>query len=313
MCAHRLDFAAPHHRQPLQDFSPAWSPEGASIAFLRKPADSGLAALFLVPPTGGPERRVGDISLARVDTPPALAWTPDGKWLIAPSRETAHDPVGLFLLSPADGTRLRLTRPPPDQSDLAPAIAPNGRMMAFTRSTSESVYSIYLLPLSPNFTAAGEPQSLPSFPNLRVGTPQWPRRQGAPVRGESQGRHGHLAHARAGDRRSRPTAPPRNICRPQLPHPHWPALRGGASGETNSGARISPDGRRIALDSRAEGRPHVYVIPSAGGRPERITEALAENYLPTCRTSDAGFTSARRDPAPSRCGASPTEEARPNR
>jgi len=42
----------------------------------------------------------------------------------------------------------------------------------------------------------------------------------------------------------------------------------------------SPDGRRIAFDSRMEGRPHIYVMPVTGGRPERVTDVLADNYLP---------------------------------
>jgi dipeptidyl aminopeptidase/acylaminoacyl peptidase len=42
----------------------------------------------------------------------------------------------------------------------------------------------------------------------------------------------------------------------------------------------SPDGRRVAFDSRVEGRPHIYVIPATGGRPERVTDVLADNYLP---------------------------------
>ena len=42
----------------------------------------------------------------------------------------------------------------------------------------------------------------------------------------------------------------------------------------------SPDGRRIAFDSRMEGRPHIYVMPAMGGHPERVTDVLADNYLP---------------------------------
>ena len=69
----------------------------------------------------------------------------------------------------------------------------------------------------------------------------------------------------------------------------WTADLDGANPKqlTNYGGPVtgspawSPDGQRIAFDSRVEGRPHIYVIPAAGGKAERITDALAENYLPS--------------------------------
>ena len=44
------------HASP--DFSPAWSPDGRQIAFLRA-LPNGKAALLLIPALGGPERETG--------------------------------------------------------------------------------------------------------------------------------------------------------------------------------------------------------------------------------------------------------------
>ncbi|HEY8298233.1 MAG TPA: PDZ domain-containing protein [Candidatus Baltobacteraceae bacterium] len=49
------------------------------------------------------------------------------------------------------------------------------------------------------------------------------------------------------------------------------AVRLTASTGVSSHPRLSPDGSRIAFISTDEGHPEVYVMPSAGGRPKRLT------------------------------------------
>ena len=344
---------------PLQDYSPAWSPDGRSIAFLRKPPDSGSAVLLMVPATGGPEREIASLSLNLLYPRASLSWTPDGQWLVAPGRESEREPEGLFLISTKDGTKRRLTRPSPEQTDIEPAISPDGRTLAFMRSHSEGVHSIYVLPLTATYLSAGEPQPVPAFPNLRLATPQWAA-DGKELLFVANPQSGMAIWRIRVPEPGKPLQPPRretyaapgfriNIGPPSVPAHRliystevqqrsiWltplgvpgrtpqQARRIGAVSQNNSGARISPDGsrivyesirtgsteiwssdldgthalqltnfggpgtgssvwspdgRRIAFDSRIEGRPNIYLMPAAGGRPERLTDALAENYLP---------------------------------
>ena len=45
--------------------------------------------------------------------------------------------------------------------------------------------------------------------------------------------------------------------------------------------RWSPDGRWLALDSRAEGQPEIYVIAADGGTPRRMTNHPADDIYPS--------------------------------
>ena len=53
-------------------------------------------------------------------------------------------------------------------------------------------------------------------------------------------------------------------------------------GTSSTGSpRWSPDGKRIAFDSRLEGHSDVYVISAEGGSPHRLTTENAENNIPS--------------------------------
>jgi Tol biopolymer transport system component len=92
---------------PAQDESPAWSPDGTQIAFLRDKAGDG-SEVRLVPPTGGRERRLAKVKATAEQGP---AWSLDGRWRswIDPRPGTLR----LFLLDIESGRKERLTTPPP--------------------------------------------------------------------------------------------------------------------------------------------------------------------------------------------------------
>jgi DNA-binding winged helix-turn-helix (wHTH) protein len=114
---------------PFAETSPAWSPDGRDVAFLR--AGQGV---FVISVLGGSERRIAD-------TGSALGWTPDGRALLVRDR-TGDKPHGIFRIDLASnrtgrpelwkmsvngGTASQLTR----EGGLQPREAPDGRTLFY--------------------------------------------------------------------------------------------------------------------------------------------------------------------------------------
>jgi Tol biopolymer transport system component len=156
------------------EFSPAWSPDGRFVVFLREVAP-GKAALIIVPQRGGRERVLADIAGAFWGELPGpyLAWAPDSKWIAFPS----GDPVpALFLLSVDTQEQRKLTNPPSrpmGDGDTTPAFSPDGRTLAFARfQDGETRADLYVLRLAAGYTAEREPARLRSA-NLLNFAPAW--------------------------------------------------------------------------------------------------------------------------------------------
>jgi len=161
----------PMTNSPASDRNPAWSPDGLYIAFIRVSEDE--SGLFLVPALGGRERQV--------DSPhwndrwdfygAGLSWSPDSKSLVLSDlsdRSAPGGPASLFKLSLDRLEKQKLTFPPADSvGDLAPAISPDGKTVAFYRVTSGGTGDIYLLPF-----AGGEPQRV-TYEDAWLERPAW--------------------------------------------------------------------------------------------------------------------------------------------
>ena len=124
------------HRQltsdPRSDYNPVWSPDGRWIAFLRgdtaRPLDRSDREVRLIPPLGGPDRKLADIRVQEITINPAfLAWCPDSKCLIVTDTTGEGKPDALFAISVETGETKPLTNPqPPVLADTNPALSPDG-------------------------------------------------------------------------------------------------------------------------------------------------------------------------------------------
>jgi len=144
-----------------RDFLPQWSPDGRNIAFLRE-ISGDRVAVMLVPPLGGPSRKVAEFySLVRIRTLASLCWTSDSRSLVVSAAVSAADTNRLLLVSVDTGDVRALTNPSSQEADLSPAISSDGNTLAFSRFTG-SARHLFTVSLTKDHQLRGEPRELPA-------------------------------------------------------------------------------------------------------------------------------------------------------
>jgi Tol biopolymer transport system component len=285
---------------PARDHSPAWSPDGRWIAFLRERSDE-RSAVMLVPALGGAERKVAETALPpdyKVIGSRALAWTPDAKQLVISDRTAASEPLGLFLLSIETGEKARLTAPlAPAVSDQSPALSPDGRFLAYSRSLGSLSTDLCLLSLTSNLRPKGEPKLLTQDHRWND-SPAWlddhelvfsSSRDGQEtlwrMRADGTGQVSRLPFAGNGSRSPAFSRAAHRLVYAQrfldaniwsLPVPDGTGAPARprivvASSRLDNNADFSPDGRRIVFQSDRTGSSEIWVSESDGSHPRQLT------------------------------------------
>jgi Tol biopolymer transport system component len=141
---------------PRPDNGPRWSPDGRNIAFMRLLASDTFEVL-LVPPLGGPERKIGQFytrTLYSVPIP-ALCWTPDSRYLLVAGSETRNQSNRILRVA-IDSGEVRTVASLDDGSEgyTQPTVSADGSTLATVHH--HGVGSIELLSLTKTFEAGSQ-------------------------------------------------------------------------------------------------------------------------------------------------------------
>lgn len=134
----------------VSDTTPAWAPNGKTIAFVREDR-----AIYTISPIGGSERRL--VEFAAIRSRPT--WSQDSKSLIVAAVETPGQPSHLFVISLDTGEKRPLTF-----SDTAerfsPVLSPDSRRLAYYQTEADLVLRLLVANLDDRLQPQGRPRDI---------------------------------------------------------------------------------------------------------------------------------------------------------
>lgn len=124
----------------IADSQPAWSPDGARIAFVRR-TGNGRPDLFVMTAEGSGRTRITNTPVPERDP----AWSPDGTRIAYSARTSPAGPFRIFVAN-ADGTApVQLTGQAEGSADRSPAWSPDGTRIAFVSDRDGGFPEIYTM------------------------------------------------------------------------------------------------------------------------------------------------------------------------
>ncbi len=231
----------------LGDSTPAFSPDGKVLAFVRA-ASSRDVEIYVMPAAGGEAKRLtSDNGSGR-----SLAWTADSHEIVFSS--WLYGSLRLWRVSASGGTPEQLATAGEAASTVA--ISRQGDRLAYSREFRDT--DIWRVGTSGSTTRS--PTRLISSTRLDYG-PQYSRdsKKIAFTSGRSGSNEIWVCDA-DGLNPMQLTS----FAGPDVGSPRW-----------------SPDGRQIAFDSVAAGNRDIFVISVEGGKPRRLTEDTSDEVRPS--------------------------------
>ncbi len=157
------------------DFRASWSPDGSRIAFMRQ-GFKEKTSIYMMPSIGGQGRKVTEIYSPKqgyTHRYNKIAWHPNGEWLVISDKNSAEEPLGLFLLSLETGEKTRLTSPDSisaDGGDYCASFSKDGNSIVFSRNASWLKTDLFELELNSDLKPVGKPTRIISPAHYIDGT-----------------------------------------------------------------------------------------------------------------------------------------------
>jgi len=231
------------------DCSPAFSPDGKRLAFVRV-ISALVGEVYLVSVNGGEPKRL-TFDGAGVSN---LAWTPNGREIVFASRLGGKN--RLYRI-PVEGGAAEWLSATGSEAQY-PAFSRDGSRLAWRQNTSdEDIFRLALKSGSEN---------VPPVASLIVSTALE-----ASPRYSPDGKRIAFVSNRSGSDEIW-------VCGSDGENPiRLTSFRGPLAGSPS----WSPDGKQIVFDCRPEGNADIYVVSAEGGQPRRLTTDPAEDIVPS--------------------------------
>jgi len=231
------------------DCSPAFSPDGKRLAFVRV-ISALVGEIYLVSVNGGEPKRL-TFNGAGVSN---LAWAPNGREIVFASRLGGKN--RLYRI-PVEGGAAEWLAATGSEAQY-PAFSRDGSRLAWRQNTSdEDIFRLALKSGSEN---------VPPVASLIVSTALE-----ASPRYSPDGKRIAFVSNRSGSDEIW-------VCGSDGENPiRLTSFRGPLAGSPS----WSPDGKQIVFDCRPEGNADIYVVSAEGGQPRRLTTDPAEDIVPS--------------------------------